>query len=194
MSRIANRIILASASPRRRQLMEQAGFVFEVLTSSGEEEITSTDPGKAVMELSKQKALDVEKRIHGKASIIGADTVVACDGQILGKPADEEDALRMLHMLCGRIHQVYTGVTIIEHADADRMETSFFEKTDVEMYPVSDAQLLRYIAGGECMDKAGAYGIQGQAGVFVKAIYGDYYTVVGLPIARIWRYYHEEEA
>ena len=188
------RIILASASPRRRQLMEQAGFDFEVIVSEEEEMICSSDPGQAVLTLSGQKAAAVARRAGAKAVVIGADTVVACDGHILGKPADEAEALAMLRLLCGRTHQVFTGVTIIDQTGEEPAVTSFYEKTDVEMYPATDAQLLAYIASGECMDKAGAYGIQGKAAVFVKAIYGDYYTVVGLPIARIWQYFEGRKA
>lgn len=184
------KIILASASPRRKQLMAQAGFEFEVCVSEKEEKKGQWSPEETVMKLSQQKALDVADQYAEDCIVIGADTVVACDDQILGKPVDEADAMRMLRMLQGRTHQVYTGVTIIEGAFGSRTVTTFAEKTDVTMYPVSDQAILEYIDTKEPMDKAGAYGIQGRAAVFVKSIQGDYNNVVGLPVAAIWQYFN----
>lgn len=184
------RIILASASPRRSDLMKQAGFDFEVCVSTKEEKTGSFRPEEMVKRLSEQKALDVAERYDEDCVVIGADTVVACDDVILGKPADEEDAFRMLRMLQGRQHQVYTGVTIIEGPKGNRRITVFAEKTDVNMCPLSDEVIRDYIRTGEPMDKAGAYGIQGKAAVFVKSICGDYNNVVGLPVAAIWQYFN----
>ncbi len=184
------KMILASASPRRKELMAQAGFEFEVCVSGKEEKKGQWSPDETVMKLSRQKALDVAAQYMEDCIVIGADTVVACDDQILGKPVDEADALRMLRMLQGRTHQVYTGVTIVEGAVHNRTVTTFAEKTDVTMYPVSDQDILEYIRTGEPMDKAGAYGIQGRAAVFVESIQGDYNNVVGLPVAAIWQYFN----
>ena len=182
------KIILASASPRRKQLMTQAGFAFEVCVSDKEEKRGQWSPEETVKKLSEQKALDVASQYEEDCIVIGADTVVACDHQILGKPVDEADALRMLRMLQGRTHQVYTGVTIVDGVHGNRRVTTFAEKTDVTMYPVSDEEIMDYIKTRDPMDKAGAYGIQGHAAVFIKAIQGDYNNVVGLPVSRL---YHE---
>lgn len=184
------RIILASASPRRRELMTQAGFEFEVCVSTKEEKMGIWGPEETVRQLSRQKALDVAENYDADCVVIGADTVVACDGEILGKPADEADAFRMLQMLQGRTHQVYTGVTIVEGPRGGRNLLTFADRTDVTMYPMTDAMIKDYIRTGEPMDKAGAYGIQGRAAVFVQKISGDYNTVVGLPVAAIWQYFY----
>lgn len=195
-----SRIVLASASPRRKELLEQIGMEFEICPAKGEEVITEDTVDKAVMELSRQKAEEVAAGIlsynetHPELVtpqdilVIGADTVVAHDGTILGKPKDEADADRMLSMLSGDTHSVYTGVTLVFIDAGGRTgEMSFYEKTDVVMYPVSPEERARYIAGGEPMDKAGSYGIQGQAAAFVKEIHGDYNNVVGLPVARLYQ-------
>ena len=187
-------IVLASASPRRSELLKQAGLDFVVIPSRGEEVITSTHPAEVVEELSLQKAQEVAQRIlAGNESavkdfsvVIGADTVVAADHKILGKPADHEDAREMITMLQGNIHQVYTGVTIIRTGEKAEVIT-FAEKTDVYLYPISEADINAYIESGDPMDKAGAYGIQGDFAVHVKGIEGDYYNVVGLPIGRVYQ-------
>lgn len=195
-----SRIVLASASPRRKELLEQIGMEFEICPAKGEEVITKDTVDKAVMELSRQKAEEVAAGIlsynetHPELVtpqdilVIGADTVVAHDGTILGKPKDEADADRMLSLLSGDTHSVYTGVTLVFIDKSGRTgELSFYEKTDVVMYPISKEERARYIAGGEPMDKAGSYGIQGQAAAFVKEIHGDYNNVVGLPVARLYQ-------
>lgn len=187
------KIILASASPRRKELMKQAGLEFDVCVSTKEEKKGPWGPEEMVRRLSEQKARDVAERYTEDCIIIGADTVVACDQEILGKPADDQDAYRMLHMLQGRTHQVYTGVTIVEGGIASRKMTSFVEKTEVTMYPMSDEMIWNYIRTGEPADKAGAYGIQGRAAVFVKAIQGDYNNVVGLPVAAVWQYLNADK-
>ncbi len=176
-------IILASASPRRKEILSLADLSFEVMPSNVREVITKEAPNEVVMELSSQKARDIWNKIKEKKIVVGADTVVSYDGKILGKPADEEDAARMLSMLSGSMHRVYTGVTII----CEGKEISFYEETKVYFYPLDDEEIQAYIRTGEPMDKAGAYGIQGKAAVFIRGIEGDYYNVVGFPIARFMR-------
>ena len=185
--KMMKRIILASQSPRRKELLEQVGLKFEILPAGGEERITTKDPALAVRELAAQKAAKVLGRAKGDCLIIGADTVVALDGQILGKPADEEDAARMLRMLQGRSHSVYTGVALL-HREGDCVtEAVFSEETRVAFYPMTEGEIRGYIKSKEPMDKAGAYGIQGLAAAFVEKISGDYNNVVGLPVGRIWQ-------
>ncbi len=179
------KIILASASPRRKELLEKAGVIFQVLPGNGEEQITSSDPEDIVKELSLGKAQAVEPLVTEDALIIGADTIVVFRGRILGKPADAEDAVQTLTMLQGNTHQVYTGVTVIQKEEGRCRTYSFAECTDVTFYPVSHEEILKYVAGGEPFDKAGSYGIQGGFGKYVKGIRGDYSNVVGLPVARL---------
>lgn len=181
------KIILASASPRRRELLEQAGIPFEILIGSTEERITKTEPAEIVEELSLTKAEGVAEAVTGDAVVIGADTIVAKGQQILGKPADKADAARMLSLLQDDCHQVYTGVTLIIQKDGKREIRSFHERTDVYMNAMSEKEIWDYIATGDPMDKAGAYGIQGRAGIFIRKIEGDYYNVVGLPISRLYQ-------
>jgi septum formation protein len=198
-------IILASASPRRRELLEQIGVNFEICPAKGEEIITGDSPDEVVLELSRQKAEEVaggiltyiEKGVPcpvGDAArgqdilVIGADTVVAYGDKILGKPKDEADAKAMLTLLSGNTHSVYTGVTcVFINADGRTGEHRFYEKTDVSMYPMTEQEIRRYIATGEPMDKAGAYAIQGKCAIHVKEIRGDYNNVVGLPVARLYQ-------
>lgn len=182
------KIILASASPRRSELMKQAGLDFDVCVSTKEEKKVPWEPEEMVRRLSRQKAQDVAERYAEDCIIVGADTVVSCDQEILGKPANDQDAFRMLHMLQGRTHEVYTGVTVIEGSADVRKETVFAEKTEVTMYPMTDKMIWDYIRTGEPADKAGAYGIQGRAAVFIRSIHGDYNNVVGLPVAALWQY------
>lgn len=192
------KIILASSSPRRRELMAQAGFAFEVLVSEADETIETETPGEMVEVLSERKAAAVAEEIKrqgfAEASVllVGADTMVAIDGKKLGKPKDEKGAEEMLEELSGRTHQVYTGVTLIrlkkaENGSVLQESRTFSEGTDVSFYPLTKEEIRSYIATGEPMDKAGAYGIQGKAAVFVKEIKGDYNNVVGLPIARLYQ-------
>ena len=192
------KIILASSSPRRRELMAQAGFAFEVLVSEADETIETETPGEMVEVLSERKAAAVAEEIkrQGFAEesvlLVGADTMVAIDGKKLGKPKDEKGAEEMLEELSGRTHQVYTGVTLIRLKKAEndsilQESRTFSEVTDVSFYPLTKEEIRSYIATGEPMDKAGAYGIQGKAAVFVKEIKGDYNNVVGLPIARLYQ-------
>ena len=192
------KIILASSSPRRRELMAQAGFAFEVLVSEADETIETETPGEMVEVLSERKAAAVAEEIkkQGFAEesvlLVGADTMVAIDGKKLGKPKDEKGAEEMLEELSGRTHQVYTGVTLIRLRKAEngsilQESRTFSEGTDVSFYPLTKEEIRSYIATGDPMDKAGAYGIQGKAAVFVKEIKGDYNNVVGLPIARLYQ-------
>ena len=185
------RIILASASPRRKELLRQIGLEFEIQVSQVEEVITQTQPGKVVEELSSQKAravvdaLDEEEYKEG-VLVIGADTVVAADGEILGKPKDESEAVKMLHFLSGRSHEVFTGVTLFyKKQGRERIIKSFHERTAVVFYPMGDDEIAEYVATRDCMDKAGAYGIQGGAALFCDAMAGDYYNVMGLPVCRL---------
>lgn len=182
------RIILASASPRRIQLLQQIGYTCEVIPSGCDETVTLIDPESVVRELSFRKAEYIARSIKDEAVVIGADTVVSFDGQILGKPVDESDAYRMLRLLSGHIHQVFTGVSIIRIRSGQRKSLSFTERTDVCVGSMSDEEILEYIATKDPMDKAGAYGIQGSFARFVTSINGDYNNVVGLPAARV---YHE---
>ena len=211
------RLILASASPRRRDLLKQAGYDFTVEVSDAEETLIEGTPADLVRHLSSLKAEAVaarylvqnqglgENHLSDHLSVvdtpvivpadsadaaplivIGADTVVALGDEILGKPEDEQDAFRMLRALSGRTHQVYTGVTLIRLTEGHITgRKTFAERTDVSMREIPDQEIFDDIAGGEPMDKAGAYGIQGQAAVFIPAISGDYSNVVGLPLCRL---------
>ncbi|MBQ6845416.1 MAG: septum formation inhibitor Maf [Agathobacter sp.] len=195
-----SQIILASQSPRRKELLEQIGLEFEICPAKGEEMITKTVPEEVVMELSKQKAEEVAAMVSSYNEthkdittpsdilVIGADTVVAFNGKILGKPKDEADAKEMLMMLSGNTHSVFTGVTLVLIDKSGRVgELVFYEKTNVKMHEMSEAEIDRYIATGEPMDKAGSYGIQGKCAIYIEKIDGDYNNVVGLPITRIYQ-------
>ena len=188
-----NKIILASASPRRRELLEQIGMEFEVIPSDIEEKAVSQVPCEMVMELSGMKAVDIFEKLplEKRTSVIvaGADTVVAFKERIMGKPSDRKNAEEMLSLLQGKTHQVYTGVTLVWQKEKDEQPSkiSFYEKTEVSMYPMSMQEIGRYVDTGEPMDKAGAYGIQGKCAAFIKEICGDYYNVVGLPIGRLYQ-------
>lgn len=178
-------IILASASPRRKELLEKAGISFSVVPSSEEEIISSIVPEEIVKELSFQKAQSVAKKIGKDGVIIGADTIVAYGDSVLGKPLDEEDAVQTLLKLQGNTHQVYTGVTVLEGSTGKWRQFTFAERTDVTFYPVTEQEIRDYVKSGEPMDKAGSYGIQGAFSIHVKGICGDYSNVVGLPVARL---------
>ncbi len=186
--------ILASASPRRKELLEQAGLNFEIIPACGEERIRYTKPEEVVMDLSRQKAEEIANaRVNQEDPevIIGADTVVAFADQILGKPKDREDAYRMLSMLQGNRHQVYTGVTLILRSKEQTRVHSFYEETEVIMQSMSQEELQWYIGTNEPFDKAGGYGIQGKCAVFIRGIHGSYDNVVGLPVARIYQEMHK---
>ena len=175
------KLILASASPRRRELMGHLGLPFSVVPALGPETPPSgADAGETARALSEAKAREVAGT-DPAAVVIGADTVVEIDGVILGKPRDEADAKRMLRLLSGREHRVYTGVTVIA---GEEMESAW-ERTRVFFRPMTEAEIASYVATGEPMDKAGAYGYQGRASLYVERIDGDYFNVVGLPLCRL---------
>lgn len=185
------KFILASGSPRRKDLLEQMGISFEISAAHGEEIITKKLPWEIVEELSLQKATEVadrfvkEQGVTQQTVVIGADTIVALRDEIMGKPENEEKAKEMLYKLQNDTHQVYTGVTLIIMTEEGRQVVTFHEKTDVIMYPMTKKQIEAYVATGEPMDKAGAYAIQGKCAAYVKGICGEYNNVVGLPVARL---------
>lgn len=190
-----DRYILASQSPRRRELLHMVINEYEVIPSKGEEIVRGTDPAEVVRDLSLQKAMEVASRVRpcegDRMIIIGADTVVAVDGRILGKPADREDARRMISAIQGREHHVYTGVSVCwkgEGEETGLRHFSFSEETAVDVFPMNRGEIEGYISLQEPYDKAGAYGIQGAFCIFIRGIRGDYNNVVGLPVARL---YHE---
>ncbi len=175
------KIVLASTSPRRRELLGLLGLPFEVVGSGYDEaqiDPLTFAPSEYVMQLARGKAAEVAGRLDAEALIIGADTTVVLDGAFLNKPQDAADARRMLRQLSGRTHEVYTGLCLI-HGAAVRMD---FARTEVVFDALSDAVIDAYVATGEPMDKAGAYGIQGKALSFIPSINGDYFNVVGLPL------------
>ena len=231
------KIILGSASPRRRELLTQIGIEFEIMVADKEERITAENPADICMHLAMQKALDVRDKLRMQGfetgvdrptrseeikldkgmplistiqmqtekqseetkfgggisagdeyTVIGADTIVVLERQILGKPHSAEHAAQMLRSLSGREHQVYTGVCVVR----GEKTATFAEKTDVYVAPLSEADIRAYIATGDPMDKAGAYGIQGIFAKHIEKIDGDYFNVVGLPIGRLWREYLAE--
>lgn len=188
-----SRIVLASGSPRRKELLTQIGLKFDIMPSQIEEVLKGNSPEENVMGLAFDKADDIFKQLSENGEkdvcVIGADTVVSLDGVILGKPKDEKDALRMLRFLQGRTHQVYTGVCLM----TEKVTDTFYGKTDVTMYPASDEQLETYIASLEPMDKAGSYAIQGLGTILVQGIEGDYNNVVGLPVAKLWQKMYTNE-
>ena len=182
------RIILASASPRRRELLAQIGIIPEIIPSGAEERITKDSPADIVTELSALKCRDVASRTEGDAIVIGADTIVTLDGEILGKPKDTEDAVRMLRELQGRTHAVFTGVTVIRLQQGRPVhEENFAEKTDVHVAAMTEQEIRAYADTGEPLDKAGAYGIQGTFARHITGVDGDYFNVVGLPLCRLWK-------
>ena len=183
------RYILASKSPRRQELLKRTGIEFEVIPSDMEELITKDVPSDIVMELAEQKARHVYESLSDKSdvTVIGSDTIVVYRDEILGKPADKQEAYDMLSMLADRTHQVYTGVSLIVAKNGIANIKTFFEKTDVTFYPIHKEDLKRYVESGDPLDKAGAYGIQGNFSIHIKEIHGDYNNVVGLPIGRLYQ-------
>ncbi len=181
------KIILASASPRRKALLEQCLIPVSILPADVDESCAASSPEEFVTELSGRKCMNVLERTAEDTVVIGADTVVAFQDSILGKPEDEEEAAEMLRMLQGREHQVFTGVTIAEKADGVCLrKTAFTERSDVKFYPLKEAEIREYIDTGEPLDKAGAYGIQGVFARHVEWIRGDYFNIVGLPVAAVY--------
>ena len=204
-------LILASASPRRKEIMEQMGLRFVVQPSQCEEIVTETIPENIVIQLSRQKAIDVAKTAQPGDVIIGSDTIVVLRQQkdvseskemfeVLGKPRDREHGFRMLRSMAGQTHQVYTGVTILKlesdgFTDGDhetrrtniKKQISFAECTDVHVADLSDEEINAYLDTNEYRDKAGGYGIQGRFAPYISGINGDYYNVMGLPAAALYQ-------
>lgn len=177
------RLVLASGSPRRQQLLSNVSLSFDISVSGADESLKGHQtPAEAVVTLALRKATKVAGRFPN-AVILGADTVVAVDGDILGKPGSPEEAKAMLSKLSGRKHTVYTGTAIV----SAEKTSSFYSATDVLFWELSEEEINDYIATGEPFDKAGGYGIQGFGATLVREIHGDYYTVVGLPIAETVR-------
>ncbi|SKA65325.1 septum formation protein [Eubacterium uniforme] len=201
------RVVLASASPRRKELLGNIYSEFEVIPSTVEENIEFTNVEEYVKELAFIKAMDVVEMIKSTANanaseenellVIGADTIVYNDGKVLGKPKDEEDATKMIRSLAGKKHQVYTGVCLISNVDeevdsasriGDLLIQKFYSKTDVYVDDITDKEIADYVATGDPLDKAGSYGIQGVFSKHIRKIDGDYFNVVGLPVNEIYRH------
>lgn len=177
------KLILASGSPRRKELLELAGVPFEIVVSEIEETIGAySSPADIVMSLALQKASAVVEN-HEDSVVLGADTIVTYESRILGKPKDETEAKEILQLLSGKTHEVYTGVALI----SKEKTVTFYERTEVTFWELTEEEIDAYIATKEPLDKAGSYGIQGKGSIFVQHIQGDYYSVVGLPIARLVR-------
>lgn len=179
--------VLASASPRRKELLSQIGIKFRTCTSKKEEEVLRNLPENIVKDLSYTKARDVYERGNRDAVVIGADTIVVANEQVLGKPKDEKEAFEMIKMLQGDIHHVYTGVSIIWEQNNNTHVSSFYAVTEVELYYMNDDEIRNYITTTEPYDKAGGYAIQGYFARYVKGIKGDYNNVVGLPIGKLYQ-------
>lgn len=177
------RLVLASSSPNRKQILENAGLHFVTMTSDADETAFGLSPDALVLELSRRKLEAVLPRCLPDDAVITADTVVSIDGEILGKPRDAAQARRFLHLLSGRTHTVYTGVQLFYRGKRD----SFCQTTDVKFYPLTDGEIDGYVDSGEAFGKAGAYGIQGPAALFVESIVGDYNNIFGLPAAHMVR-------
>lgn len=182
------KVVLASGSPRRKELLAQIGIDPQIIPSRLEEHTEEKRPEAAVMELSRQKAEEVAMGCTPGTLVIGADTVVAAGGEILGKPGTPMRAYEMVEMLQGSTHQVYTGVTLLLCMEEGRRHgVTFAEKTEVSVYPMEEEELRRYAESGEPLDKAGGYGIQGSFAAYIKGIIGDYSNVVGLPLGRLYQ-------
>lgn len=178
-----SRFVLASGSPRRRELLEKFGIPFAIVPAVGEEQPPhGDDPGEYVCHLAEQKAAEVAGRLGDPgAVIVAADTIVELGGVILGKPRDEADAARMLRSLSGKIHRVWTGVCVRKGERVERCA----ESAEVHFRPLTEEEIAAYVATGEPLDKAGSYGYQERSSIFVSEIRGDFYTVVGLPMCRL---------
>ncbi len=181
--RMTKPLILASASPRRKELLELVQIPFEIHVSEVEEKIEETaSPAEVVMSLAAQKAADVAQH-YPHAVVLGADTIVTYGARMLGKPNSKEEAAETLRVLSGNTHEVYTGVALVSGDET----FTFYERTEVTFWKLSEEEIQAYVETGEPLDKAGSYGIQGKGAALVKKINGDYYSVVGLPVARIVR-------
>jgi septum formation protein len=187
---IQERLLLASASPRRREILENLGFEFEILPSNVDEsEVPWNDPVESAKLLAEIKGVDAQKT-RPRKTIIAADTIVLCEGQVMGKPKSSEDAAKMLGTLSGRVHEVVTGIALIKLPNTRIIEA---ERTKVFFRNLSPEEISRYISTREPFDKAGAYAIQGYASAFIDKIEGDYFNVVGLPVARLFSMFRKLE-
>lgn len=191
---MAKKVILASGSPRRKELLEQVGVEFEQRVSGKEERYTATEPKEIVKELALMKAenvasdIEAEKGLLIDTVVIGADTIVVLDGQILGKPRNEEHAFEMLQNLQGRSHEVYTGVAFLSYNKEGKKEViSHAVETKVYVHEMSEKEIREYVTTKDPMDKAGGYGIQGVFAAYIDGIEGDYYNVVGLPVSYVYQ-------
>lgn len=191
-----SKIILASGSPRRKELLLQIGIVPEIIVSHVEEKITSDVPAEVVMSLAEQKAVDVAKEMPEGTVILGSDTVVAADGKILGKPKSHEEAYEMIRRLAGRSHQVYTGVCLVKKGPEGEADTvvSFYDETDVNVSPMTEKEIREYADSEEPMDKAGAYAVQGFFARYIEGLRGSYANVMGLPVHLVYRKLKELDA
>ena len=185
------RYILASGSPRRRELLSKVIPEYEVIPAVSEESCSATEPSEIVEELSFQKASEIFYKVFTDKAlpvvVIGADTVVSYNHRVLGKPAGSQEAFEMVKMLQGRTHSVFTGVTLFFVDNNETKHVTFSECTKVHVSAMTDEEIQEYADSGEPLDKAGAYGIQGQFGKYITGIDGDYYNVVGLPVARLYQ-------
>ena len=184
-----SKIILASGSPRRKELLLQIGIVPEIIVSHVEEKITSDVPAEVVMSLAEQKAVDVAKERPEGTVILGSDTVVAADGKILGKPKSHEEAHEMIRRLAGRSHQVYTGVCLVKKGPEGEADTvvSFYDETDVNVSPMTEKEIREYADSEEPMDKAGSYAVQGFFARYIDGLKGSYANVMGLPVHLVYQ-------
>ena len=184
-----SKIILASGSPRRKELLLQIGIVPEIIVSHVEEKITSDVPAEVVMSLAEQKAVDVAKEMPEGTVILGSDTVVAADGKILGKPKSHEEAYEMIRRLAGRSHQVYTGVCLVKKGPEGEADTvvSFYDETDVNVSPMTEKEIREYADSEEPMDKAGSYAVQGFFARYIDVLKGSYANVMGLPVHLVYQ-------
>lgn len=184
-----SKIILASGSPRRKELLLQIGIVPEIIVSHVEEKITSDIPAEVVMSLAEQKAVDVAKEMPEGTVILGSDTVVAADGNILGKPKSHEEAYEMIRRLAGRSHQVYTGVCLVKKGPEGEADTvvSFYDETDVNVSPMTEKEIREYADSEEPMDKAGSYAVQGFFARYIDGLKGSYANVMGLPVHLVYQ-------
>lgn len=184
-----SKIILASGSPRRKELLLQIGIVPEIIVSHVEEKSTSDIPAEVVMSLAEQKAVDVAKEMPEGTVILGSDTVVAADGKILGKPKSHEEAYEMIRRLAGRSHQVYTGVCLVKKGPEGEADTvvSFYDETDVNVSPMTEKEIREYADSEEPMDKAGSYAVQGFFARYIDGLKGSYANVMGLPVHLVYQ-------
>ena len=183
MNHLREKLVLASSSPRRTEILERAGWPHEVLVAGVDESVhAGEDPGAYVQRLARSKAEAVAQRLE-KGLVLGADTTVVIENQILGQPRDEADAKRMLNLLSGKWHEVLTGVALVRVGGESRVA---YEQTRVRFAEMSETEIDWYIASGEPFGKAGAYGIQNKAALFIEEIKGDYFNIMGLPIRLVY--------